>query len=168
SLAQRRDDQLRLRLNVGSECNRRSLHQDLLRSDRHDHGLRWTLQRHGFRKLDLLRHVERLHLRLVHEEKENQDGEDVHQRHEMQRCGARTLVVALHALGAAGVAHWGASPIEISGKSSARTDLPSRSTVKVRTASITCTTSSYWVSGSTSTVASVFCGNFALTICRYS
>src|SRR5690606_16757499 len=113
-----------------------------------------------FRQADVLRRLERLHFRGVHEQEEHQDREDVHQRDEVQsRAATVPSVVPLHPACAIRFLHVGASPTEISGKSSACTNCEPCCAGNVRTVSITCTMTSYGVSGSSRIVAAITSGN---------
>src|ERR1700684_3762946 len=132
-----------------------------------------------------------------HQQERHHHRQNIDQRYEIElRIDAITLMVLRHAQGTVRHAHEcaplggaalggpapeagaaagteaasgaGASPMEISGNSSACTVFAPLPVSNTRTRSMTCTSVSYGVSGSSRMLASVLSGNFDLTNFRYS
>jgi hypothetical protein len=87
------------RLDVRDAHDRHALHQDFVPADEDHDRLAWLRLDHGVRQSDLLRLLQHLGRRRVHQQEEHQDGEHVHQRRQVEPGNG--LLVARHARDAA-------------------------------------------------------------------
>src|SRR6185295_13504000 len=141
-------------------------------------GLAWLQVRHGLRDGDVLGVVQAFDVGAVQQQEHHQHGQHVDERHQRHVAGVVTALpmfldaIRCHFTPPAGAAPaaaaptTGASPTEISGNSSTLVNNGGSSFSNSRTLSMVCTSTSYGIFSSSSTLAASTPGYLLFTNCR--